>query len=259
MSIPANSQQIAPGVLEIYGLPPGRFNVRLGTNQGGESTSHSQSMQVTGDAEITLSEASTSGTVSGVATLENGAAMSPAPMIFLRSRANSEDIGAQLEPNGEFHFKGQTFSPGIYDVLMGQRSATAVKHMTASGAKVSGRSLEITGGQDIKLNIVLSEGTGQVTGFALKDSKGVDGAMIVLVPEVPDHNLVLFRRDQSDSDGSFTLPAVHPGKYTVLAIEDGWELEWLNPGVIQKYLPGGETVQVTPNARLEVKVNVQAR
>jgi hypothetical protein len=164
-----------------------------------------------------------------------------------------------MDQNGEFSFKEQTVPTGIYDVLMGQQSATAVKRMSATGAKVSGRSVEIAGGQDVKLNIVLSEGTGRVSGFALKDGKGIDGVMIVLVPEVPEHNLVLFRRDQSDSDGSCLLPAVHPGKYTVLAIEDGWELEWLIPGVLQKYLPGGEAVDVTPNAKLDVKVKVQSR
>lgn len=259
VSVPANPQQIAPGVLEIFGLPPGRFNLRFGVNEAGVSTSHSQTMQVASDMEMTLSEATALGAVSGIAKLENGAAPAPAPMIFLRSRASGEDIGTQMDQNGEFSFKEQTIPTGIYDVLMGQQSATAVKSMKASGAKVNGRSVEITGGQDVKLTVVLSQGTGQVTGFALKDGKGIDGAMIVLVPEVPDHNLVLFRRDQSDSDGSFLLPAVHPGKYTVLAIEDGWELEWLTPSVIQKYLPGGEVVQVTPNDKLEVKLKVQSR
>ena len=52
---------------------------------------------------------------------------------------------------------------------------------------------------------------------------------------------------------------MHPGKYPVLAIEDGWKLEWLTPVVIQKYLPGGEVVQVTPNDKMDVKVKVQAR
>ena len=222
-------------------------------------TSHSQIIQAGGDMEVTLSEATALGAVSGIAKLENGAAPAPAPMIFLRSRATGEDIGTQMDQEGQFSFKQQTIPTGIYDVLMGQQSATAVKSMRASGAKVNGRSLEISGGQDVKLNVVLSQGTGQVTGFALKDGKGIDGAMIVLVPEVPDHNLVLFRRDQSDSDGSFLLPAVHPGKYTVLAIEDGWELEWLTPEVLQKYLPGGEMVQVTPNDKLELKVKVQTR
>ena len=81
--------------------------------------------------------------------------------------------------------------------------------------------------------------------------------MLVLVPEVPEDNLVLFRRDQSDSDGSFTLNGVIAGKYTVVAIENGWDLEWFAPGALKKYLTGGEWVEVAPGAKLEIKVKVQ--
>jgi len=56
--------------------------------------------------------------------------------------------------------------------------------------------------------------------------------------------LTLFRRDQSDSDGSFTLPDIVPGMYTVVAIADGWELEWTNPEVLKPYLAGGVKVEV---------------
>ena len=73
INVPANPQQIAPGVLEIFGLPPGRFNLRLGTNDAGVSTSHSQTVQVASDMELTLSEATAVGAVSGMAKLENGA------------------------------------------------------------------------------------------------------------------------------------------------------------------------------------------
>ncbi len=31
-----------------------------------------------------------------------------------------------------------------------------------------------------------------------------------------------------------------PGAYTLLAIENGWELEWANPAVLESYLPQGE-------------------
>jgi hypothetical protein len=163
---------------------------------------------------------------------------------------------ALAEQSGEFSLKDQTVPPGTYDVLI-QPPTVAVKSMSATGAKVNGRSVEITGGQDVQLKVVVSEGTGRVTGVALKDGKPLDGVMIVLVPEIPEHNLVLFRRDQSDSDGSFALPGVHPGKYTVVAIEDGWDVEWLTPGVLEKYLAGGEVVRVTANAKIEVKVRVQ--
>ena len=81
--------------------------------------------------------------------------------------------------------------------------------------------------------------------------------MIVLVPQDPGHNLPLFRRDQSDSDGTFTLSNVVPGQYTVVAIANGWELEWANPAVLQPYLKGGESVQVPAEGKLDVKVQVQ--
>jgi Carboxypeptidase regulatory-like domain len=256
MPLPTITQQSATGVLEIFGLPPGRFNVHLDSNKNGETKSRSQNVQVAGDTEVSFSEANSLGTVSGVAKLENGSAATAPLTLVLRARASEEEFFMQVDANGEFRLKNQTVPLGTYDVLC-QPPMVAVKSMSASGAKVSGRSLEIAGGQDVRLKVVLSEGTGRVTGFTLKDGKPIDGVMVVLVPEVPEHNLVLFRRDQSDSDGSFNLQGVHAGKYTVVAIENGWDLDWFTPGVIQRYLAGGEPVQVTANGKIELKVNVQ--
>jgi hypothetical protein len=77
------------------------------------------------------------------------------------------------------------------------------------------------------------------------------------VPEDPVNNQVLFRRDQSDSDGTFTLAIVVPGRYTVLAIENGWELEWANPDALKKFMAQGEPVTVAPKGKYSVKVKVQ--
>ncbi len=162
MGVQASNAQIAPGVLEISGLPPGRFNLRVNSNKNGETVTRSEDVQLGGDSEVTLSEANPSGTVSGIATLESGVAQVPAPMIQLRARATGERFMARAEQSGEFSLKDQTVPPGTYDVLVVQPAAMAVKSMSASGAKVSGRSVEIAGGQDVRLNIVLSEGTGRV-------------------------------------------------------------------------------------------------
>ena len=70
-------------------------------------------------------------------------------------------------------------------------------------------------------------------------------------------NPALFRRDQSDSDGTFSLNAVVPGRYTLMAIEDGWDLEWDDPDVLKKYLAGGESVEIAPHQQSDTKVNVQ--
>ena len=69
--------------------------------------------------------------------------------------------------------------------------------------------------------------------------------MIVLVPKEPRAYQALVRRDQSDSDGSFSLRDVPAGRYTVVAIEDGWKLEWQRREVIARYLPGGVAVTIS--------------
>ena len=97
----------------------------------------------------------------------------------------------------------------------------AVKTIEATGAKVTGHSIEIANATPVRLIVTLSQGLGQVAGIALREARPLAGALIVLVPEHPENNAPLFRRDQSDSDGTFSLPNVLPGKYTVVAIEDG--------------------------------------
>jgi len=69
--------------------------------------------------------------------------------------------------------------------------------------------------------------------------------MVVLVPKSSDSDAQLFRRDQSDQDGSFSLRSVIPGGYTVVAIENGWDLDWSRPGVIAQYAKHGQAVTVT--------------
>jgi hypothetical protein len=101
--------------------------------------------------------------------------------------------------------------------------------------------------QDHALSIMVTVSAGRrvrIEGFARKKERGFAGAMIVLVPKDLKAMAELARRDQSDSDGSFALLNVEPGDYTVVAIEDGWELDWGDPAVIARYLPGGQPVTV---------------
>ena len=87
--------------------------------------------------------------------------------------------------------------------------------------------------------------------------------MVVLVPDNPEANLELFRRDQSDLDGSFVLRSIVPGVYTVIAIEDGWTLNWSQPAVIARYAPHGEKLVVPAGTRdtvhLPESMEVQAK
>ena len=81
--------------------------------------------------------------------------------------------------------------------------------------------------------------------------------MILLVPQDPENNLPLFRRDQSDSDGSFTLSSVLPGRYTLLALENGWDLRWGDAAVLKPFLANGEPIVVDTKGNHNVRVKVQ--
>jgi hypothetical protein len=114
--------------------------------------------------------------------------------------------------------------------------------------------LKVTPGSTFSLDLYLVGGSANVEGFAMQAGKPVAGAMIVLVPKRPEANRELFRRDQSDLDGSFTLQNVVPGTYTVTAIADGWDLDWSKPGVISNYAKHGQTIVVPAHAEHSVKV-----
>jgi hypothetical protein len=63
------------------------------------------------------------------------------------------------------------------------------------------------------------------------------------------------RSDQSDSDGTFALGGIVPGKYVLMAIEDGWDLDWKEQAVLQPYREEGTKVEL--GAAEENKVAVK--
>jgi hypothetical protein len=134
--------------------------------------------------------------------------------------------------------------PGSWTVLpFAANQALAVVSVEGAGGARQESRIQVAD-KPLTLSIALAKGAAQVTGFAFKEDKGVPGVMIVLVPRNPEANWALFRRDQSDSDGSFRLRNVVPGQYTVVAIEEGWDLDWAKPEVISRYLPKGIPVTV---------------
>lgn len=144
---------------------------------------------------------------------------------------------------GRFKFEGVT--AGLWEVLA--EAGGKVLPVTAVGPEGAIHEGNLIRVRESALNLVvsLSRAETRVEGMALKDGKGFAGAMIVLAPKAATSWKALLRRDQSDSDGSFALRDVAPGEYTVIAIEDGWKLDWSRPEAMTRYLPKGTSVTVT--------------
>ncbi len=251
--------RVERGLVEVTGLPPGRLNLVINTSalQGGEWTRRAQSVQLSGDTEVDATESAPSIVVSGILKMDDDSNVPQPARVLLRNSTTGVAFDTAVSPAGEFSFKNSAVAMGDYELMIVEPQALFNKGMSSQNAKTSGRTLQITTPRDVSVTVTASRGTGRITGFALKNRKPASGAMIVLAPQDLHSNPALFRRDQADSDGSFTLNAVVPGRYTVVAIENGWDLEWADPEVLWKYLAGGESMQIAPNGKTEVKVKVQ--
>jgi hypothetical protein len=125
------------------------------------------------------------------------------------------------------------------------------------GGVTSTSTVQIPAGGDAKLTVTLGYGGGTIDGVALLDGKPKAGVMVVLVPANGWVSVARFRRDQSDSDGTFTLRNVVPGSYKVVALKDGWKLPWSDPKTMRSYLTEGTSVQITSNEKPNITVKVK--
>jgi hypothetical protein len=241
------------GTWEISGLAPGRYILTQGASDSEKAQSREIDVNSFGDTG--KSQGDVYVPVSAKLQFDGGA---PSGQTFLQLlNKKSRLVSAErFDADGALVFK-QALIPGSYEISLSSGSGVYLKSATATGARVMGRTIDIRPGAEVKLAITAAIGQGSITGTALRAEKGVPGVMIVLVPADAAHNQVMFRRDQSDSDGTFNLPSVVPGAYTLLAIENGWGLEWMKPEVLKNYMAGGVAVQVQSNGKYELKVNVQ--
>ncbi len=258
LQVMAQTQRVGQDEDEITGVPAGHYAMRTfsySQGTGAREASPSREIDVGSNGEVDDAQGGAYVPVTAKLQLEAGAASGQASLQLL-SKKSREVFSERIGSDGEAAFK-QGVRPGSYEVSLSTSTGIYLKSMSASGASVIGRTVEIRPGNAVSLVITAASGEGRITGTALRQGKAFAGAMIVLAPADPAHNQVLFRRDQSDSDGTFTLANVVPGTYTLLALENGWDLEWMKPAVLKNYMGAGVPVQVQVNGKYDLKVPVQ--
>lgn len=252
------TEMISPGLYAMTGIAPGAYNVRIPTQ--GNSVDLDMDLSQDGQ-ELDVSKGQPLGTITASVKVVGEETLPAQLSVALRNSKLRVVAWQQVDSKGNVEF--DDVAPGKYEVIAeAPGKAYAPAHITLQDTELPGHVLTVEGGASLNVALSVVGSTMNVDGFAKRNGKPVSGAMIVLVPKNPESNRALFRRDQTDMDGSFSLLSVIPGTYTIVAIEDGWDMDWASPGVIASYSRHGKTITVSGNQgtmHLPDTVEVQAK
>jgi hypothetical protein len=236
------TQFVAPGLYELTGVPAGRYSVRLQEPKSGQLQQFSEVDLVKDGQELDPSRSEPAATVKLSVKMPR---QEPFPKQFYLALQDSRQhvvTAKAVDAAGVASF--EDLPAGKYTILVGSPKPYSVVRAASQGVEISGHDLNVTPGASLDLAVFLVEGLVTVEGFAKRGDKAMAGVMVALVPKDPESHLELFRRDQSDLDGSFVLRGVIPGTYTIVAVEDAWGFPWMQPGVLARYVQHGQNLTI---------------
>ena len=234
-------QEISPGVYEITGVPAGKYTVRMPNPQTGQFE-QSAELNLTRDGqELDVSQSQPSATVNFSVEMPHHAPLPKQLQIGLQdSRVRRYGI-YPVDQAGHVTF--DSVHAGKYAIVaFAADKRYSVTRAFASGVELSTTEFTVTAGSSIEATLQMTSGVVAVEGFVKRGSKPASGIMVALVPKDPQLHVDMFRRDQSDSDGSFVLRDVIPGTYTLVAVEDAWEFAWNQPETLNRYVQHGQNL-----------------
>ena len=240
---PEGVAQISPGVYELTGIPAGKYSVRVREPRAQESTQSNEMNLAKDGQELDVAQ---SVPTSSVKLTVKMPVREPQPKqlnISLQDSNMRPIAYSVMDAAGELTF--DNIPPGKYAlVIYSANKRYSVVRIVSSGVETSGHLLTVPAGSSLSATVFLAVGVVSVEGFVKRAGKPSSGVMVALIPKDPQSHLDMFRRDQSDSDGSFVLPAVIPGTYTLIAVEDAWGFQWLQPDVLNRYLQHGQNLTI---------------
>ncbi len=247
-------------VYEFGGLAPGHYTLEFSggsSDKEGSKSGWFRDVDLYGDMEISASESPAMASVTGLVAYEGAAPPREMAYIELRNEGSGDSWTSKVSDKGLFGLNDNELRPGTYHAVLYGARDWIITRIVAQNAKVQGSEVAFAPGASVKIVCTATRVSASVAGIVLSDDKPFAGAMVLLVPDDDLQDKQRYRRDESDSDGTFTLRQVVPGRYTAVAIQNGWNLEWGDPNVLRRYLAKGEKVVVTTEKVTNLKLQAQ--
>ncbi len=225
------------GAQRFDGIAPGQYTLREAS--GGGVLGAATTVDLT-TGSVTV-EAPTAGGLAGVTVTVKDAAGNAVTgdkgklQLNLRDAKGNRIGSSAVDAKGTAAFAN--LAPGDYRfALFSDGQAKVISVVTVAGRGVADGLLHLKAGNDASVTLISSGNPVEVDGVVQHGGKPSVGSMVVLVPAGKNTDPALYRRDQSDLDGSFTFRNVSPGAYLLVAIDDGWTLRWDDSKALLPYL-----------------------
>ena len=146
-----------------------------------------------------------------------------------------------------------------YEVYSTGGSGAYLAGLSAKGAKTAGRLVTIDGPATVTLHMANTHA--QVEGVARLGGKPAAGAMVLLVPASMGEpgDFIPIQRDETNTDGTFLIANVVPGRYILVAIDHGWDVQWRSPETLAGYLMHGTPVDVQTVTKVREEIEAVPR
>ncbi len=162
-----------------------------------------------------------------------------------------EPTSVSMLPDGSLDVGG--FSPGDYAVVEGH-SREGLTQQTFTVAKESART--ITVGASVARPEPQGT-TGTLSGTVVLAQTPCPGALLLLVPISGGSGGV--RRQQSNTDGSFRFDDVPLGRYIVVAVDQGWSIDFRDRQTLSAFLMHGVPIDFERSTTMTTPLQAQAR
>ncbi|MGI9071079.1 MAG: carboxypeptidase regulatory-like domain-containing protein [Bryobacteraceae bacterium] len=258
--LPINAAQFAEENRRgLLGLAPGHYVVtlqRFDQRSGSLRSGGTKAIDLTANSTLDVNDLPNTA-ISGKVMME-GSEHPRGLTVGLVNVNSGQATGGSVAPDGSFKVERGSISPGQYEIRLGNTPELYIKSIAVTGAEYSNAMVNVAEGASIQISIVAAKGLTHVNGIAIKDDKPFPGAMVLLVPQNANRGEYL-PRDQSDSDGTFTLNFAAPGQYALIAIDNGRDLAYRDASVIKPYLEQAQAIDVPLQRDASLKVTVQHR
>ena len=253
-AIPSGPERDSPQALQFGCLAPGHYDLHISVSHDGQTRTLHRKVDVAADTDIDVAQAPATVPVSGSIRLSPPGPLPSGSSVCIKGSESEGRYCSAVSESGEFNF-GTGVPTGSYEIQT-KPLHLFVHRLGVTRAKAEEGELEIDGDQAVRLSLVAAAESALLNGVVMNNGQPFAGALVLLVPADDENEIMFYAQDQSDSDGTFTLRDVFPGRYILLAIEHGWDVDWSTPAAVKPYLEHGQaiTVQGTIN---DLKVKLQ--